>query len=145
MKFQALHMHMMITQAYMKASEVADEDMVAALSSIYSNRAAGKDLPLDIDTHGLLAQHAGVQEVCVPLRVCLCVLPVCVCVSVAEHGPQQVQGTQCCVASVSHPAFSVASRAVCACVCVCAARAGEHRVSGAGGRAGSCGHSGGAH
>lgn len=39
-------------QGYLKAAEASDEDMVAALSSIYSNRAIGKELQVDVDTHG---------------------------------------------------------------------------------------------
>jgi hypothetical protein len=52
-------------QGYMKAAESSEEDMVAALSGIYSNRAVGKELQMDVDTHG--PTQASMQEVC-----CLC-------------------------------------------------------------------------
>ena len=45
----------------MKAAESSDEDMVAALSSIYSNRAIGKELQMDVDSHG--PAQASMQEV----------------------------------------------------------------------------------
>jgi hypothetical protein len=45
----------------MKAAETSDEDMVAALSSIYSSRAVGKELQMDVDTHG--HAQASTQEV----------------------------------------------------------------------------------
>lgn len=45
----------------MKAAERSEDDMVAALSSIYSNRAVGKELQLDVDAHG--PAQAGMQEV----------------------------------------------------------------------------------
>ena len=48
-------------QGYMKAAESSDEDMVAALSSIYSNRAIGKELQMDVDSHG--PAQASMQEV----------------------------------------------------------------------------------
>jgi hypothetical protein len=51
----------------MKAAESSEEDMVAALSSIYSNRAVGKELQMDVDTHG--PAQASMQEV-----RCLCQL-----------------------------------------------------------------------
>lgn len=50
-----------LPQGYLKASESSDEDMVAALSSIYSNRAMGKDLQMDVDAHG--PAQASLQEV----------------------------------------------------------------------------------
>jgi hypothetical protein len=45
----------------MKAAESSDEDMVAALSSIYSNRAIGKELQMDVDSHS--PAQASMQEV----------------------------------------------------------------------------------
>jgi hypothetical protein len=45
----------------MKAAETSDDDMVAALSNIYSNRAVGKELQMDVDTHG--HAQASTQEV----------------------------------------------------------------------------------
>lgn len=45
----------------MKAAETSDEDMVASLSSIYSSRAVGKELQMDVDAHG--HAQASTQEV----------------------------------------------------------------------------------
>lgn len=50
-----------VLQGYMKAAESSDEDLVAALSSIYSNRAIGKELQMDVDSHG--PAQASMQEV----------------------------------------------------------------------------------
>lgn len=48
-------------QAYLKAAEASDDDLLAALSNIYSNRANGKELQWDVEAHG--PGHAGAQEV----------------------------------------------------------------------------------
>jgi hypothetical protein len=58
----------------MKAAEGSDEDMVGALSSIYSSRAVGKDVQMDIDTHG--PAQASQQEVSANQQLCMAAVSV---------------------------------------------------------------------
>lgn len=46
-----------------------DDDAVGSLSAIYSNRAVGKELAVDVDAHG--PGQASIQEVCVCRCVCI--------------------------------------------------------------------------
>jgi hypothetical protein len=55
----------------MRASEGGEEDSVAALSSLYANRAAGKELQLDVDTAHGPVQAGAHSEVRASAVVCV--------------------------------------------------------------------------